>query len=36
MHLSQEEEEATLRLLRGRGYLIVIGFTETLAYLNKS
>jgi FkbM family methyltransferase len=33
MHLSQEEQEATLRLLREWGYLIVIGFTETLAYL---
>ena len=33
MHLSQEEQEATIRLLRGHGYLVVIGFTETLAYL---
>jgi len=33
MHLSQEEQEATQRLLRERGYLIVIGFTETLAYM---
>jgi FkbM family methyltransferase len=33
MHLSGEEQEATLRLLRGHGYLVVIGFTETLAYI---
>lgn len=33
MHLSQAEQEATLRRLRSHGYFIVIGFTETLAYL---
>lgn len=32
MHLEEAEQDACLHLLRGHGYLVVIGFTETLAY----